>query len=63
MVIKNNNGTLIFDLYKKTTFSGRYLKFYSAHSIHTKIGIVKSLAKKVLNLCDESLRNKNLIRL
>ena len=47
MVIKNNNGILIFDLYRKPTFLGRYLNFYSAHSIHTKIGIVKSLANKV----------------
>ena len=63
MVIKNTDGALIFDLYRKPTFSGRYLNFYSAHSIHTKIGIVKSLANKVFNLCDESFHNKNLIRI
>ena len=59
MVIKNENGTLIFDLYRKPTFSGRYLNFYVAHSIHTKIGTVKILANKAFTLCDESFHKKN----
>ena len=59
MFIKNNNGKLIFDFYRNPTFSERYLNFYSGHLIHTKIGIVKSLANKVFNLCNDTLHNKN----
>ena len=61
MVIKN--GALIYDLYKKPTFSGIYFNFHFAHSIYTKIGIVKRLASKVFDLSDEILHNKNLNRI
>ena len=60
LVIKNDDGTLLFDLYTKKTFSGRYLNYYSSHSIQTKIGIAKNLSNKVFTLSDEKFHKKNL---
>lgn len=59
-ILKNHDGTIGFDLYKKGTCSGRYVNYKSSHAIQTKIGIVKGLADKVFNLSDEKFHKKNL---
>ena len=52
MLIKENNGHLTTDLYKKPTFPGRYLNFLSNKTTGTKIGIIKNLVNKIFKLSD-----------
>ena len=59
LLIKNIDGTITTDIYKKPTFSGRYLNFLSHHSMSTKIGIIKNLRHKIVQLSDSSLHQKN----
>ena len=53
------DGCITADIYKKPTFSGRYLKFLSHHSMSTKIGIIKIICHKIAQLSDASLHKKN----
>ena len=46
--------------YRKPTFSGRLLNFYSHHPISNKIGIVCSLVDKSIKFSDESFHQENL---
>jgi len=36
----NKNGKLIFDIFHKPTFSGRYLSYYSHHPVNHKKGVI-----------------------
>ena len=59
-IVNNHNVSISTDLYKKPTFSGRYLHYHSKHSISTKIGIVKSLLQKIFILSDVKFHKKNM---
>ena len=59
LLIKNTDGSVSTDIYKKPTFSGRYLNFLSNHSTSTKIGIIKNLLHKILQLSDKKFHQKN----
>jgi len=41
---------IIFDLYKKSTFSGKYINFYSHHPLAQKKAIVYNLVDKIIFL-------------
>ena len=60
LIIKNNDGSISIDIYKKPTFSGRYINFLSSHSMGIKIGIVKSLVDKVIKNTDSIFHQKNI---
>ena len=45
-----DRGSIIFDLYKKPTNSGRFLNFFSNHPITHKKGVVIGLVDKILFL-------------
>jgi len=55
----NDEGTIIFDLYKKPTFSGRYLNYRSHHPLNHKKGIIYGLTDKIINLSHPRFHEKN----
>jgi hypothetical protein len=54
------NNKIITDWFHKSTFSGRYLSFYSNHPTHHKIGTIFSLIDRALLLSDPIYYNKNI---
>jgi len=56
-----NNNTITFDLYKKPTFSGRYLSFHSQHPISQKKGIIFGMVDKTMLLSHPRYHQQNLI--
>jgi len=54
------NGVLIFDWFHKSTFSGRYLNFYSQHPDCQKRGTIIGLVDRVFLLSHPKFHNKNL---
>jgi len=57
----NDDDKLIFDLYKKPTFSGRFLNFYSHHPLNHKKGVIFGLTDKILKISHPKFQQKNLI--
>ena len=53
-------GSIIFDLYKKPTNSGRFLSFFSNHSITHKKGVVIGLVDKGLFLSHPKFHPANM---
>ncbi|KYN15994.1 hypothetical protein ALC57_11760 [Trachymyrmex cornetzi] len=60
VTIKTINNTIIFDLYRKPTFSGRYLNFHSNHPMIHKKGIVISLLDRIIFLSHPNFHTKNI---
>lgn len=60
LVIRKGNN-LIYDWYRKPTFSGRLLNFHSHHPMHQKIAIILNLVDRVYNLSDKQFFNGNLL--
>ena len=58
IIIKN--GTFMFDLYQKPTFSGRFLSFYSHHHWTHKKGVIVSLIDKIVNIVNPCWQEKNI---
>jgi len=57
-IIKQNN-TLIFDWFRKPTFSGRFLNFNSHHPFTHKRGTIYSLIDRVLRLSHPKFHKNN----
>jgi len=57
-IIKHNN-TLIFNWFRKPTFSGRFLNFYSHHPFTHKRGTMYSLIDRVLRLSHPMFHKNN----
>jgi len=55
----NEDGKLIFDIFHKPTFSGRYLSYYSHHPINHKKGVIFGMTDKIINLSHPSFYQKN----
>ncbi|KYN27931.1 hypothetical protein ALC57_02677, partial [Trachymyrmex cornetzi] len=51
---------LIFDWYRKPTFSGRFLNYMSNHPVSQKRGMIFSLVDRAFLLSDVCFHNKNL---
>ena len=51
--------TFIFDWYRKLTFSGRFLNYFSWHPLCQKIGTIIGLIDRVLLLSHPSFHKKN----
>jgi len=58
LIFINDEGKLIFDLFRKPTFSGRYLNYYSHHPIAHKKGVIFGLTDKILNLSHPRFQQK-----
>ncbi|KAG5345406.1 DHGL dehydrogenase, partial [Acromyrmex heyeri] len=52
---------LIFDVYHKATFSGRFLNFYSHHPLCHKRGVIYGVVDKIFWLCHPKFQQNNLI--
>ncbi|XP_018364761.1 PREDICTED: uncharacterized protein LOC108762315 [Trachymyrmex cornetzi] len=50
---------IITDWYRKTTFSGRFLNFYSCHPISQKVGTILGLIDKVILLSHPRFHREN----
>jgi len=51
---------IVFDCYRKPTFSGKYINFHSQHPISQKRSIIYGLIDKVLFLFHPKFHEKNL---
>jgi len=51
---------IVFDCYRKPTFSGRYINFHSQHLIFQKRGIIYGLIDKILFLSHPKFHEQNL---
>ncbi len=58
-VIRDSNN-VIFDWFRKTTWSGRMLNFNSMHPISQKRAIVLNLADRVFKICDTRFVDDNI---
>ena len=59
-IMNENNNFLAINWYRKPTFSGRLLNFYSHHPINNKIGIGCSLVDRSIKFSDERFHEENL---
>jgi len=51
---------ILFDCYKKSTCSGRYLNFYSQHPISQKKSIIVCVVDRIVQLSHPRFQQKNL---
>jgi hypothetical protein len=58
LLIKCNNG-IIFDQFRKPTFSGRYLNFFSHHPLCHKKGVIFGMVDKLILLSHPQFHQKN----
>jgi len=47
MTIYNESNELVFDIYRKPTFSGRTLNFHSKHPLSQKKGVIMSMVDRI----------------
>lgn len=59
-LIKLQNGNIITNWFRKITYSGRLLNFFSAHPFQNKIAIIKNLVDRAICLSHESFHTQNL---
>ena len=59
LIIKNEDGTIETNWYRKITYSGRYLKYFSHHPFHRKIAIIKNLVDTAILLSHEKFHAEN----
>jgi len=59
-VIRTVKGKLITNWYRKPTFSGRYINFYSRHSYLHKLNTIKTLVDQAILLSDKQFHVGNL---
>jgi len=50
---------IVFDCYKKPTFSGKYVNFYSQHLLSQKKDIIYGLVEEVLFLSHPKFHEEN----
>ena len=58
--IKVENNKIITNWYRKDVWSGRYLNFYSNHSLSKKIVIIYSLTDRAILLSHDKFHSENL---
>lgn len=59
MCIIINNNYIEFDWYRKLTFSGRFLNFFSHHPLTHKRGVVIGLTDRIFKLSHPRYHEKN----
>jgi len=59
-VIRTDGGTLITNWYRKPTFSGRYINFFSNHPYQYKLNTITNLVDQAILLSDKQFHTENL---
>lgn len=60
-MIMNDNGSISTNWFRKSTYSGRHLKFCSKHLLQQKLAIIRNLVDFAILLSDKKkLHNDNL---
>ena len=59
-IIKLDNGKIVSNWYRKSTYSGRMLNFISNHPFQNKVAIIKNLVDRAVCLSHESFHSENL---
>ena len=55
-IIKLDNGKIVSNLYRKSTFSGRMLNFISNHPFQNKVAIIKNVVDRDVCLMNHSIQ-------
>ena len=58
LIIKNQADTIEANWYRKNTYSGRYLNYFSKHPFQQKIAIFKNLIATAILLSHENFDKK-----
>ena len=58
-IIKLDNGKIVSNWYRKSTYSGRMLNFISYHPFQNKIAIIKNLVDRAVCFSHESFHSEN----
>ena len=58
-IIKLDNGKIVSNWYRKSTYSGRVLNFISNHPLQNKVAIIKNLVDRAVCLFHESFHSEN----
>ena len=59
-IIKLDNGKIVSNWYRMSTYSGRILNFISSHPFQNKVAIIKNLIDRAVFLSHESFHSENL---
>ena len=60
LVIRNSDNSISINWFRKNTFSGRFLNYFSSNPLHQKIGIIKNLVDSAISLSDTKFHQENL---
>ena len=53
-IIKLNNGKIVTNWFRKSTYSGRFLNFISSHPYQNKVAIIENLVERAVCLSHKS---------
>ena len=59
-IIKLDNGKIVSNWYRESTYSGRVFNFISNHVFQNKVAIIKNLVDRAVCLSHESFDSENL---
>ena len=59
-IIKLDNGKIVSNWYRKSSYSGRILNFISNHPFQNRVAIIKDLVDRAFCLSHESFHSENL---
>ena len=60
LVIRNSDNSISANWFRKNTFSGRFLNYFSSNPLHQKTGIIKNLVDSTISLSDTKFHQENL---
>jgi len=60
-VIRDGGNNIITDWFRKPTFSGRYINYYSNHPLQYKLNTIMNLVDQAILLSDERFHEANLV--
>ena len=59
-ITKLHNSKMVYNWYRKSTYSGRLLNIISNHPFQNKVAIIKNLVDRAVCLSHESFHSENL---
>ena len=60
LVIKNKGNRISTNWFRKKSFSGIFLDYFSSDPLHQKVGIIKNLVDSAILLSDKKFHQDNL---
>jgi len=63
LIMRNDNGSLQFKVYRKPTHTGRYLNYKSFHINNHKLSVIDSLVDRAYSICEPKYINDELIHI